>query len=196
MANLYLQEIQQSLLSQLENLNNSFAKLKQRFTAVLVCQYFHLNIKVKDIGMTILEYNRLCSLILSSIVPFYVAIVCYMFYVVSIAKVRFFVKVFYLYAVIVCETFLFILIWLCSGVVSNFGRIRKQNERFFLALNFKTKNKGVISLINMQKVHALQDRQLLKPYSFKIAGDYRITPKTNYLVFVIDFKVFILQKMI
>ncbi|KAH9395668.1 hypothetical protein TYRP_020402 [Tyrophagus putrescentiae] len=93
MANLYLQEIQQSLLSQLENLNNSFAKLKQRFTAVLVCQYFHLNIKVKDIGMTILEYNRLCSLILSSIVPFYVAIVCYMFYVVSIAKVRFFVKI-------------------------------------------------------------------------------------------------------
>ena len=136
LASKYIRIRQQMLLHKFETLNQyighriSLGRPKKKGLKCLI-QFNQLNQIVVNVAKMTQEYARFCTPLLSIIIPFYISLQCYLLYIVLfVANTPTTEK--QLFSLVVAEVnlYMFVIIHQCAGVVTNNGRLIKQNRKF------------------------------------------------------------------
>ena len=98
-------------------------------------QFYHLNRIMVDIAKMTQEYARFCNPHLSAIIPFYIGMQCYLLYIVFfVASTITGEKQLFSMTIAEMNLLLFVIIRQCAGVVTNNGRLEKQNRKFCIQI--------------------------------------------------------------
>ena len=133
LASTYIRIRQRVLLHKFQTLNQYIGNQASRGRPKKHClvQFYHLNRTVVHIAKMTQEYARFCTPLLSIIIPFYISLQCYLLYIVLFAANTPTIEK-QLFSMVVAEVnlYMFVIIHQCAGVVTNNGRLIKQNRKF------------------------------------------------------------------
>lgn len=117
----YFQVRQKSIQNDFINFNQHL-KLSKYSTGSIWKIYNHLNKRTIQICNEINEYSRYCQPILSTLIPFYISIQCYLLYIVAVSRnISFEQRILFLFDIVEINLFLFFIIDHCAKV-ANFNR--------------------------------------------------------------------------
>ena len=98
-------------------------------------RFYQLNQIVVDIAKMTQEYARFCTPLLSILIPFYISMQCYLLYIVFfVDSMPIIMKQLFSVTIAEMNLYLFVIIRQCAGVVTNNGRLEKQNRKFYLQI--------------------------------------------------------------
>ena len=123
-------------------------------------------------------YSVHFSPIISTIVPFYIAVQCHLFFVTAFKRVELFEKYIYSLSGGECHFFLFLITHECAYIVGYCHRIEREMATFCFRFNrhFRLPPSALLQF----DLFAMHRR--LQPYSFNIFSYFRISSKTYYMV--------------
>lgn len=172
------------LSNRFNGMNSNYSNYPFQLTAraahaqTLLTRFLALNRHLIFTCKYIRAYSNYCSPMISTIVPFYIAVQCHLFFVTFFKKVELFEVYIYSLSGAECHFFLFLITHECAYIVGYNHRMERQMRSF--AFRFNRHFLLPASLMLQMDFFATYRRLL--PYSFNIFSYFRITSKTYYMV--------------
>mgnify|MGYP007002791838 CR=1 FL=1 len=147
---------------------------------VYYSEFVSLSSKLHEICLSIEAYAQYWNPFLCVLFPYFISMQCYLAYAAFFLKTKnFFERSLLLHGMIESVMVLFIIINRCAQVVRLNGRLEGQCKAYIMQQ--MAVFAGTIHLRDLIKADNVQSNSL-KKYSFKVFANYRIGPKTFYIV--------------